>query len=66
MSTSTKTKKDISSSKKNISIYNNKKINSISTSNQNILSNYNDKLVYLITTKGPTNEIKNIKKEIPY
>ena len=63
MSTSTKTKKDISSSKKNLSKYN-KKPNSISTSYQNILSNFNDKLAYLITSKGPTTEIKNMKKEI--
>ena len=63
MSTSTKTKKDISSSKKNISTYN-KKLNSISTSYQNLLNNFNDKLVYLITTKGSTNEIKNMKREI--
>ena len=63
MSTSTKAKKDISSSKNNLSRYN-KKPNSISTSYQNILSNFNDKLLYLKTSKGPTTEMKNMKKEI--
>ena len=66
MSTSMKTKKDISSSKKNISICS-KKPNSISTSyNNGLLNNFNQRFTtYLITSKGSPNEIKNIKKEIP-
>ena len=67
MSTSMKTKKDISSSKKNISICS-KKPNSISTSYNNcLLNNINQRFTtYLITSKGSTSEIKNIKKEIPF
>ena len=63
MSTSMKTKKDISSSKKNISICS-KKPNSISTSYNNcLLNNINQRFTtYLITSKGSTSEIKNIKK----
>ena len=66
MSTSMKTKKDISSSKKNLSICS-KKPNSISTSyNNGLLNNFNQRFTtYLITSKGSPNEIKNIKKEIP-
>lgn len=62
MSTSAKTKKDISFSKKNKSM-NTKKPNSISTSYNSLLNNLNG-LTYLIISKSSTSEIKNIKKEI--
>ena len=67
MSTSMKTKKDISSSRKNISIHS-INYNSISTSYIGILNNFNHRLTHLVTSKGSNKDIKKEENNIikPY